>query len=378
VITGSRSKKGQGRRFARAAITAGAALLGMQGVAAQAQTLLTANARYPRILTLPGGELIASTLTVPNAFNVKIFSSTDNGASFKQIATIDDPEFAPKRTSSPDVFYLPKTGTLIMALDVDTKECETCRSKIKLYKSTDKGRTWSYLSTPVTSSQPKGFWEPDFSIAADGALVMHYADESSDCCSQKLVRIRSYDGGATWKDRTNTVALMRTPKLRPGMSVVSKLANGHWLMTYEVCGQPKEIQCESRYRVSKDGWDYGDTTAIGTKMKDTQGRFFAGTPVNTVLPDGSILWTGKYLRNADGSLSPDLGKVLFKSASGNPDGPWVAIPAPVPRPNPVNLNNCDGYSPGLEPIGNGTKVAMVNARLEGGVCTMYFGTGSTK
>jgi len=361
--------------WGRGILAAGLAIIGTAN-AASAQTLLTEGARYPRVIALADGELIASTLTVPNVFNVKIFSSTDNGATFTHIGTIDDPEFAPKRTSSPDIFQLPG-GELILALNVDTRPCPTCRSKIKLYRSTDKGRTWAYLSTPVISSNAKGFWEPDFSIAADGALVMHYADESSSCCSQKLVRIRSYDGGATWKDRANTVAIMTHPYLRPGMPMVSRMKDGNWLMTYEVCGQAKAINCESRYKVSADGWDYGDTATIGEKMADRGGRYMLGTPVHAVAPDGAILWLGKELREADGSLSDRNGMVIFKSASGSPKGPWTLIPAPVRRPNAVIGDNCDGFSPGLQPIAGG-KMVMVSARLEGRICNMYVGVGATK
>lgn len=361
----------------------GGALIAASPVTAQAQTLLTADARYPRAIELPGGELIATVLSVPVDYKVKVFSSKDHGKSFQQVGTIDDPEFAPKKTSSPSLFRLPKAvgklaaGTLIVGLDVDTKKCDTCRSKIKIYQSGDNGRSWSFVSVAVQAANSEGLWEPDFSMAADGALVMHYADETSDCCSQKLVRRRTYDG-VKWIDHSNTVALMATRKLRPGMPVVSKLANGSYLMTYEVCGQVEALNCESHFRTSADGWNYGPTDTIGTKMVDAAGNYFSGTPVNVVLADGTLLWMGKYLRNAKGEISDRNGMVIFASASGSPTGPWTAIPAPVTRPRAVLRNNCDGYSPGLRPIGNSTTFLMITARLEGSGCNMYFATGAVK
>jgi hypothetical protein len=273
-------------------------------------------------------------------------------------------------------------GTLILGIAVDTAECGTCRAKIKIYKSTDNGRNWDYVSTAVQSANSGGLWEPDFSIASDGALVMHYADESSSCCTQKLVRRRSYDGGATWQDHTNTVALSNDnthpdyPK-RPGMPVVSRLGNGDWLMTYEVCGQsPAGINCETRYKTSTDGWNYGATNTIGPKMIGHHGRYSTGTPVNKVLADGTLLWMGHFLRLADGTFSAANGAILFKSPSGDPAGPWEPIPAPATVPDP-QAPGCEGFSPGLQWVSGGATLVHMTSRFNSSTnaCDMYYGTG---
>ena len=225
AITRSMIRPALRRVLGGAALAAGLALMGFTSVAADAQTLLQANARYPRVRMLPGGELIATVLLFPTDYRVKVFSSTDNGATFTPVGIVSDTDFASAHTSSPDFIVLPN-GDLILGINVDTSKCATCYSKIKVYRSTDNGRTWTYLSTPVTASNHEGFWEPNFSIASDGALVLTYADETSSCCSQKLMKIRSYDNGATWVNRTNLVALMSTPTYRPGMPVVVKLTDG--------------------------------------------------------------------------------------------------------------------------------------------------------
>lgn len=358
------------------------------GVAALAQTVMTTNARYPRLIKLPGGELIATVLGAPNDFSVKVFSSTDSGKSFRQVGKIADAEFLPRRTSSPSVYRLPKAvgslreGTLVLGLNVDTGRCETCRSKINIYKSTDNGRNWSFVSEAVRSANSKGLWEPDFSMATDGALVLHYADESSSCCSQKLVRRRTYDG-RKWTDHTNTVALAAVEateagKKRPGMPVVSILKSGAYLMTYEICGQAEPLNCATYYKTSKDGWDYGDIRSPGTRMVHGDGSFVAHTPVNLVLPDGALLVSGQYMNDADGNPSARNGTVLFRSASGSPDGPWTFIPAPVTLPNPTR-SGCEGFSPAFQTVADGnTLVQVTSLRNATGACDMFFATAPLK
>ncbi|EPX58426.1 hypothetical protein D187_003898 [Cystobacter fuscus DSM 2262] len=376
------------RGFARALVrvtwlAAGLALIGMTGSAAQAQTLLTAYAKYPRIRLLPSGELIASVLAFDGGVEkVKIFSSTNNGASFTHVGTINDANFTALGSSSPSLFYveqqvgtaLPK-GTLILGIVVDKKECTSCRARINIYKSTDTGRSWTFLSEAVRSATSGGLWEPDFSLAKDGSIVMHYADESSPCCDQKLVRRRT-SNGVEWVGHSNTVALGTSSKdyRRPGMPVVSKLNNGNYLLTYEICGAGHN--CDHYYKISSDGWDYGATDTEGTRMQDALGRYFTNTPVNKVLPGGAILWIGQYLRVQNGNASNNNGLTIFKSANGSPNGPWTEIPAPVTLPNPVT-DGCEGFTPGLQWVNGGATLVQLQTRAENGTCNVYFGTGPT-
>jgi hypothetical protein len=375
----SRSKTHR-RAFGRHALFAALALLGTTSVAS-AQTLLTSDARYPRIRLLPSGELLVSALSFPGDDNIKIFSSTDSGGSFTLVGTINDPEFQTLKASSPNLFRVPQTvgslaaGTLILGVVVDTQKTATSRAKIKIYKSTDDGRTWAYLSEAVRAANSQGLWEPDFSMGTDGAIIMNYADETSSCCSQKLVHKRTYDG-VNWVDFSNVITLTGDYNMRPGMPVVSNLPDGTRFMTYEVCGQAAPLNCATYYKTSTDGWNYGTATAIGTRMTDSLGRFFSNTPVNKVLPDGSILWIGQYMRVADGTPSGLNGTVLYKSASGSPNGPWTTIAAPVTLPNPVT-NGCEGFSPGLQWVGNGSTFVEIQTRQVNGVCNIYFATGST-
>ncbi|MFC4311877.1 sialidase family protein [Steroidobacter flavus] len=351
----------------------------------EAETLLQTNARYPRVRMLQSGELIATVLLFPNDYRVKVFSSLDNGATWTAVGMVSEPDFPTLRTSSPDFIVLPN-GDLLLGINVDTSKCATCRSHIRIYRSTDNGRAWSYVTTPVTASNSKGFWEPNFSIATDGGLVLTYADETSGCCSQKLMKIRSYDLGTTWVDRTNLVALGASDNtdpnypLRPGMPVVTKLTDGsgRYLMTYEVCGVAGANNCRSHYKTSTDGWNYGAANTIGTQMTGHAGRYFNATPVNKTVPNGTLLWIGQFLRLADGTFSQANGQILFKSPSGNPDGPWEPLNAPVTLPNP-QTTGCVGFSPALQWVntGSGYNLVQITSRLNSATnaCDMYYGSG---
>ncbi|MDF7776437.1 sialidase family protein [Sphingomonas sp. AOB5] len=371
--------------LARMMLAMGIAVMGITCVAeAQAQTLLQAGARYPRVRLLPSGELIATVLLFPNDYRVRVFSSTDNGATFTPVGIVSEPNFLTARTSSPDFIVLPN-GHLILALNVDTSKCATCRSKIRVFRSTDNGRNWSYISTAATAANNQGFWEPNFSIASDGALVLTYADETSTCCSQKIVKVRSYDNGVTWEDRANVVALGTSSTIenqdprRPGMPVVTKLTDGtgRWFMTYEICNLPSPNNCRTYYKTSTDGWNYGAESAAGTAMTGSLGRYFNATPVNKTVPDGTLLWIGQMLHVADGSFSAANGQILFKSPSGNPNGPWDWMVAPVPIAD-VQAPGCEGFSPGLQWVStaSGYRLIHITSRLNSStnVCDMYFGS----
>ena len=147
---------------------------------------------------------------------------------------------------------------------------------LEIYTSVDQGRTWSYLLSPVVRGSGKhGLWEPEFTIAGDGALVMFWSDETDECCSQKLAQMRTYDG-TTWQDQKDTVA-GTTHAERPGMAIVSKLPGGTYFMSYEICGT---ALCKVYSRTSKDGWDFGAASDMGTQVRTRAGEYFEHAPAN--------------------------------------------------------------------------------------------------
>jgi hypothetical protein len=172
-------------------------LVSVPGAHAATGTLLPDSTYYPRLVRIlhgsesANGHIIAST-------KGKFFESSDDGKSFTFLA--DGPIRQGSRLLCCQTLYeLPqavgslKAGTLLYAPSVKVGNDPA----IEVYTSSDEGAHWTYHSTPVAGTGEKGhggLWEPEFSVAKDGALVMFWSDETYSCCSQKLSKIRTFDG----------------------------------------------------------------------------------------------------------------------------------------------------------------------------------------
>jgi len=363
------------RRPSRHALIAFAAALGsIISVPVQAQTQLSSSeALYARLRKLANGEILA-TVTAFGPARVDVYASSNSGASFAKVAQITDSEFADGICCG-TLFQLPSAvgsmpaGTLLWAGSVGANKAAPRQMKIKVYKSGDNGRTWSFLSQ-IAAPNTGGLWEPEFSIASDGALVMMYSDETNSAYSQRLMKTRTYNG-TSWVDTANLVASTIQAD-RPGMAIISKLASGTRLMTFELCGPAK---CTTFYKTSTDGWNWGSAGNVGAAIRLPDGRYFAHTPYNTVLPNGAILVVGQILMNSNNTPANGNGNgtTILKSASGNPAGPWSAIAAPVTVPNPDN-SYCPNYSSPLLALSNSTILEFAGRKET--ACRMYYNTGS--
>jgi hypothetical protein len=252
---------------------------------------------------------------------------------------------------------------------------------IEVYASTDQGAHWSYLSTPVMGRGEKGtggLWEPAFTVARDGSLVMFWSDETYSCCSQKLSKIRTSDG-VTWSDSSDVVA-SAVEADRPGMIVVSKLPTGVYFMTYETCGDPATgSKCAAFYRISRDGWNYGPASDPGKRIENAEGQFFEHAPNNIWSPspqssEGVILVVGQVLHNANGSVAQQNGTVIFVNARLDGSNPWSTIEAPVEVPNSYD-NPCPNYSSALMPTQDGAALLEFAADYYAlRKCGMYYAT----
>jgi hypothetical protein len=322
-------------------------------------TLLQGSTYYPRLVRITQGPAAANGHILANT-NGKIFLSKDDGQSFTFLTEV--PIRSGTRLLCCEALYelsqsvgtLP-AGTLIFGASVKIGE----NPAIDLYTSSDQGAHWAYHSTPVAGSGEKGrggLWEPEFTIAKDGALVMFWSDETYSCCSQKLAKIRTFDG-VTWKDQSDTVTSTIEAD-RPGMIIVSKLPTGEYFMSYEVCGDPLTgHKCAAYYRTSQDGWNYGTSSDLGRRIEAADGRYFEHAPANIWSPsplsaNGVLLVVGQVLHNADGSVAAQNGTVIFENALLDGSGPWRPLTAPVEVSNSYD-NFCPNYSSALLPTQDG-------------------------
>jgi len=350
-------------------------VMGARPVHAATGSLLTGSTLYPRVVRLQhnagfNGMLVAST-------NGIIFQSTNNGASWNLIGPVPTISGSSEYCCA-TLYELPQqvgalaAGTLMFAATYTVNGTPA----IEVYSSTNQGVSWSYHSTPVQRGDSShGLWEPQFEVANDGGLVMFWSDETDPCCSQKLAQIRTYDG-QHWQDAINTVA-STVQSDRPGMATVSKLPNGHFFMSYELCGP---AACTVFYRTSTDGWNFGDPANTGTKVATASGQYLEHAPVNVWSPSaisshGAIVLVGQVMYESNNSVSSYNGKVLFVNTNLDGAGNWYTINAPVQVPTAYD-NYCPNYSSALLPAADGSNILELASDYNNGGCITYYGSES--
>jgi len=331
-------------------------------------THLANSTLYPRLIRLRHapralqGTLLAKT-------GDKLFRSTDDGRTFTFLVSVD-PAAGSKERCCSTIYELPrrighlKAGTLLYSGSYFSEGTPA----IEIYTSSDDGAHWQFLATPIKAGgEHHGLWEPEFTIAKDGSLVMFFSDETDPCCSQKLVQMRTSDG-FHWDPRRDVVA-SRSQKDRPGMAIVTRLPNHTYFMSYEICGPVAHCQVYSR--TSADGLNFGHPSDFGTKAITTTGQYLAHAPANIFDPDThQIILVGQVLYEADKRVSPENGKVLFTSDSLDGSGEWHTRPAPVEIPTAYD-NYCPNYSSALMPAADGL-LELASDYDAAHHCTSYF------
>lgn len=369
------------------------------GARAATGTLLPQGVGYPRLVRLTYGPAASNGWIVASTTG-KLFVSKDDGKTFAFLG--DAPVQAGSRLRCCETLYeLPQAvgnlpaGTLLYSATYSSGVTDSPQPRvpgaqprtpreqgtpaIEVYVSTDQGAHWTYHSTPVQGRGEKGtggLWEPQFTVARDGALVMFWSDETYSCCSQKLSKIRTTDR-VTWKDSSDVVASVVEGD-RPGMIIVNKLPSNVYFMSYEICGDPVTgPKCAAYYRISRDGWNYGPASNLGKRIETADGQYFEHAPANIwspspLSPNGVILVVGQVLHNKDDSVASQNGKVSFVNPLLDGSGPWTPIKAPVEVPNSYD-NPCPNYSSALVPVQDGSALLeFASDYSEIRRCGMYF------
>lgn len=361
-----------------------------KAVAAEREVLYDKESTYPRIVRLQhnglaNGRLLTSLQTWSGKDGIAVISeSTDGGRSFHQLSTIRDPDAANGRGICCGAFYeLPRAvgglaeGTLLFADTTGfTAPEDQRRTKLRLWASTDRGRNWSFVSDIATAANRFEIWEPDLRVAADGALVVLYSDETDKHRhDQKIVQTRSYDA-KRWTDRRDTV-VNDDQRVRPGMPSSLRLPDGRYLLAYEQCNLDPAHLCSIFTRTSEDGWNYGDPRAVGTVVRTSDGKYARHTPTISWSPgpgpNGTVLLMSEILVLENGQYAPGNGNtVLGNDAFGS--GDWYEMPAPAPVQNPDNTR-CKNFSPSIAAAPEGKTAVEITTDLDGKVCKTYYGKG---
>ena len=243
-----------------------------------------------------------------------VAKSTDNCRTWQEISSVAE---AGRDVDNGNLIQL-SNGDVLLA----------CRSviwwqsyKVDIYKSTNNGNSWSYLSTvdsnegaPGTLGNPdKGVYEPHFTMLDSGDVAVVYANEKhvnkNPAYSQVISEKVSSDNGATWGSEILVAWDTNSSSSRPGMPVITKMENGHYIIVFEVGGA---YGYNIYSKTSSDGvtWSSG----IGDKIAHQ-----TGAPYVLSLSDGRLAVTSN---THVLSMSNDYGATWYEN-SRSPWGQWA-------------------------------------------------------
>jgi hypothetical protein len=189
---------------------------------------------WGRMTLLTNGQWLCVTTAYPTGTNsyLQIFRSADSCRTWSLLSSVNQPG----RTLDNGELVALTNGTVLLtmrSLIVDNSY------ELPVYASSNGGASWAYLSNIDTSSgtnaaQGEGLWEPDFWVLANGTLVVNYSNETHPGYSQMISERVSTNNGASWGPEIWSVAQPGGGGLRPGMPQMVQMANGVYLLVYEV------------------------------------------------------------------------------------------------------------------------------------------------
>ena len=210
---------------------------------------------WGRMVALTNGHWLAVSTQYPagSPSYLRISRSTDHARTWTSLAEVREPG---RTLDNGELVQLPN-GTLLLTM----RSLISGQSyRLPVYASDNGGLTWTYRSNidaseETTAQQGKGLWEPDFFVLEDGRLVVTYSNEKHPGYSQLISLRVSDDAGFTWGPERRAVAQPGGGGLRPGMSQVTRMANGEYLLVYEIVGLGRaDVHC----KFSPDGVTWPD------------------------------------------------------------------------------------------------------------------------
>ncbi|KAK4675139.1 hypothetical protein QC764_500950 [Podospora pseudoanserina] len=201
-------------------------------------------ASYPRHIELEDGTLlVTSTVLGSNFFTPSaafpVFESKDGGVNWEWVSNITDQVNGWGMSAQPALLELtaPLAGFEAGTILASGNSWSANGTRIDLYASTDKARSWSFVSNvaaggrPNTTNGADPIWEP-FLLVHNDELIVYYSDQRDPLHGQKLAHQRSTDL-KTWGPVVNDVAYDEY-LARPGMTVVAYIAPlKQWILVYE-------------------------------------------------------------------------------------------------------------------------------------------------
>ncbi|KAI0130566.1 BNR/Asp-box repeat protein [Xylariales sp. AK1849] len=295
---------------------------------------------YARSVQLYDGRLLATWENYspePPLVYFPIYESLDDGASWHELSKVEDQVNGYGLRYQPFLYQLPQAfgkfpkGTVL--LSGSSIPADLSSTHIELYASTDKGRTWEFVShiasggVALPNNGETPVWEP-FLMTYQDTLIVYYSDQrDNETYGQKLVHQETKDL-VHWGDVIDDVT-SPTYTDRPGMPVITKLPNGDYLIVYENGGTSvsEAYSFPVYYRIASDPRKFLEAPAhyINTTTGDipVSSPYVVWSPVGG--PQGSIIVSG-------GGQQP----LYINRDGGNPDA-WVTYNISAPAAYTRNL-----------------------------------------
>ncbi|KAF2678854.1 glycoside hydrolase family 93 protein [Lentithecium fluviatile CBS 122367] len=252
---------------------------------------------YARTAQLLDGDLLATWENYspePPPVYFPIYKSADNGYTWKEISRVQDQGYGWGLRYQPFLYVLPedfagyRAGTVL--LSGSSIPTDLSKTQIDLYASTDKGKTWKFVSHIAAGGEARPnngltpVWEP-FLMKHKNTLICYYSDQRDNAThGQKMVHQTTTDL-KTWGPVIDDVAYPKYTD-RPGMPTVVQLPNKKFIMTYEYGGGPvtSGYQFPVYYKIVDDPEKFGPATGIS--LKATDGTIPTGSPYVVWSPVG--------------------------------------------------------------------------------------------
>lgn len=204
------------------------------------ETRPVARGGWGRMIRLAdGGWVAVSTRFLGRQSTLQLWLSRDGARTWTALGEVSEPG---RLLDNGELIRLRNGALLLTGRSLVTGESY----RLPVYRSTDAGKSWApWGMIDANEGKPgslhgRGLWEPHFYQTGDGRLAAAYANEKhaadkpafSQICSLRI----SADDGRTWGREITLAAEPGGGRLRPGMPVVERMADGRFIAVYEIVG----------------------------------------------------------------------------------------------------------------------------------------------